>query len=99
MDDRQEIMLSGVRVTTRATDRKRQRSSYSAEAPLEGDAPSASGSGVQRGLPLIAPAPAPDQSTAASAASAALRVVQEQYTADPPTGEQAYGAQRRGNPC
>lgn len=89
-------MLSGVRVTTRTTDRKRQRSSNSAEAPFEGDA--ASGSGVQRVFPSIAPAPAPGLSTATLAASAGFRIVQEEYTTDPPASERVHGYQRHGNP-
>lgn len=90
-------MLSGVRVTTRATERKRtRRSSYSADPPLlAGDA--ASGSGVQRELPSIAPTPAPGSSTAALAAAAGLRIVRE-YANHAPTGEQARDAQQHGNP-
>ena len=77
-------MRSGVRVTSRATERKRRRGEHGAEPLPTSDGAASGSSGVQRGMPHIVPAPAPGVSSAAMAAAAGLRIVHEQYPGHPP---------------
>lgn len=93
-----------MRVTARATERKRRRSGHGAESlltPTDDNDAAASSSSVQRGLQHIAPVPVPGVSAAAMAASAGLRIVHEEYPSGrgPAShGARSSDARRRNRP-
>ena len=96
-------MHSGVRVTARATERKRRRREQGTDLPtVESEESVASGSGQPSNAPHIAPVPTPGVSMAAQVAAAGLRIVQENPMSGPSTASQhnarGQGKKRGGRP-